>query len=88
MVRTARWKYVYNPHDLDELYDLERDAAEMANLADEPTCADVLQEMKARLLGWNDATGDMFRWSWVRWNFPDPVLPTDVSSADLPRTTS
>ena len=48
--------------------------------------AGVLAEMKARLLGWNDATGDMFRWSWVRWNFPEPVLPGEVSRANMPLT--
>ena len=75
MVRTERWKYVYFPHDLDELYDLRADPAEMNNLIDNPDHADVLGEMKARLVGWNDATNDMFQWKWVRWNFPDPVSP-------------
>ena len=70
MVRTERWKYVYQPHDLDELYDLEADPAEMNNLVNDPEHADVLEEMKARLIGWNDATNDMFQWKWVRWNFP------------------
>ena len=75
MVRTERWKYVYQPHDLDELYDLEADPAEMNNLINDPDHADRLEEMKARLIGWNDATNDMFQWKWVRWNFPDPVSP-------------
>ena len=75
MVRTERWKYVYQPHDLDELYDLEVDPAEMHNLINDPEHADVLEEMKARLLGWNDATNDMFQWKWVRMNFPEPVSP-------------
>ena len=35
----------------------------------------VLEEMKARLIGWNDATGDMFQWNWVRWRFPEPISP-------------
>ena len=39
--------------------------------------------MKARLLGWNDATGDMFRWMWVRWNFPEPKLPEPYVSGQL-----
>ncbi len=39
------------------------------------THADLLDEMKARLIGWNDATSDMFQWKWVRWNFPNPVSP-------------
>ena len=75
MVRTGRWKYVYLPHDLDELYDLEADPAEMDNLIDDPGHADVLSEMTARFVGWNDATNDMFRWKWVGWNFPEPISP-------------
>jgi arylsulfatase A-like enzyme len=86
MVSTRRWKYVYNPTDLDELYDLVSDPYEMKNLASDPGCRDVLQEMKARLLGWNDATGDMFRWNWVRWNFPEPVAPLEVDPTRLPLT--
>lgn len=86
MVRTAGWKYVYNPHDLDELYDLQHDAAELSNLAGLPQYADVLQEMKARLIGWNDATADMFQWNWVRWNFPEPVLPGEETPATVPLT--
>ena len=75
MVRTEKWKYVYTPHDLDELYDLEADPAEMNNRIDDPMCADVLENMKGRLLGWNDATNDMFQWHWVRFNFPEPIAP-------------
>ena len=75
MVRTKYWKYVYQPNDLDELYDLQTDPAEMHNLVNDHAHADLLDEMKARLIGWNDATNDMFQWKWVRWNFPDPVSP-------------
>jgi|TARA_B110000196_G_C21039194_1_gene611605 hypothetical protein len=60
---------------LDELYDLEADPAEMNNLVNDPEHGDVLDGMKARLIGWNDATNDMFQWKWVRWNFPEPVSP-------------
>jgi arylsulfatase A-like enzyme len=86
MVRTRRWKYVYNPHDVDELYDLRDDPAEMSNLIEDPAQAGVLGEMKARLLGWNDATNDMFKWLWVRWNFPEPVRPEEVCPEKLPLT--
>ena len=75
MVRTEQWKYVYTPHDKDELYDLEADPAEINNLVDDPLYGDVLENMKGRLLGWNDATNDMFQWRWVRWNFPEPIAP-------------
>jgi len=86
MVRTRRWKYVYNPHDVDELYDMADDPFEMRNLIGDPSRAAVLTEMKARLLGWNDATKDMFKWPWPRWNFPDPVEPRDVTRGRLPLT--
>jgi arylsulfatase A-like enzyme len=33
VVRTQRWKYVYNGFDFDEMYDLENDPHEMVNLA-------------------------------------------------------
>ena len=36
MVRTGGWKYVYNPHDLDELYDLSNDPFEMTNRISAP----------------------------------------------------
>ena len=75
MVRTSRWKYVFDPHSIDELYDLENDPGELVNRIDDPTCEAAREEMKARLLGWNDATNDMFQWLWVRWNFPEPIPP-------------
>jgi arylsulfatase A-like enzyme len=84
MVRTARWKYVYNPHSVDELYDLRDDPAELVNRVSDATCHEVLQEMKARLLGWNDATNDMFNWNWVRWNWPEPLLPDQASELNAP----
>ena len=75
MVRTHGWKYVYNAHDSDELYDVCNDRHEMHNRIADPAARAVLQEMKGRLLGWNDATGDQLQWNWVRWNFPDPIPP-------------
>jgi arylsulfatase A-like enzyme len=86
MVRTHGWKYVYNPTDLDELYDLESDPFEMINCISDAACSSVLDEMKARLIGWNDSTEDMFRWNWVKWNFPDPVFPMDADASVLPLT--
>jgi hypothetical protein len=82
----ASYHALVEPHDLDELYNLETDPGELANLAEVPEYVEVREEMRARLLGWNDATGDMFRWSWVRWNFPKPVLPSEVTAAKLPLT--
>ena len=75
MVRTRGWKYVYDPHDRDELYDMTNDPFEMDNRISDPEVRPVLEEMKGRLLGWNDATGDVLQWNWVRWNFPPPIPP-------------
>ena len=75
MVRTTDWKYVFNPHDLDELYDLQSDPHEMHNCIDDPSASSKLLEMKGRLIGWNDATSDMLQWNWVRWNFPPGIPP-------------
>jgi arylsulfatase A-like enzyme len=87
MCRTRRWKYVYNPYDIDELYDMEHDLGELRNLAEDPAHAEALADMKARLLGWNDATSDVFDWHWVRWNFPEPVLPRGYEERRCPKRT-
>ena len=82
-VRTREWKYVYNPTDIDELYDLVLDPYEMRNLSNDETASAAANDLKARLIGWSDATGDMFRWNWVRWNFPEPILPAPYASGRL-----
>jgi hypothetical protein len=38
-------------------------------------CREARCEMRSRLIGWSDATGDMFKWKWVRGNFPEPTPP-------------
>ena len=58
----------------------------MKNIINEERFSVVLTEMKARMLGWNDATGDMFKWPWVRYNSPAPVLSGDANSENLPLT--
>ena len=75
MVRTKDWKYVYNPYDADELYDMVHDPYEMRNLAADPAYGQKLQEMKARFLGWVDETQDVFTYDFVRRMLPDPVAP-------------
>lgn len=52
MVRTRRWKYVYYPDGFGELYDLQTDPHEMANLAEDDQYEEQVEEMKDRLLHW------------------------------------
>ena len=58
MIRTANWKYVYNPATEDELYDLRSDPGELHNLAGLLAFGHVLRRMKERLVARMRATGD------------------------------
>ena len=58
MIRTADWKYVYNPATEDELYDLRSDPGELHNLAGMFAFKHVLRRMKERLVARMRATGD------------------------------
>lgn len=49
MIRNRRWKYVWNATDIDELYDLENDPAELYNLFGEVKNAHIAKEMRQRL---------------------------------------
>lgn len=81
MVRTERCKYVFIPRDMDGLYDLKADSPEMNNLIEESEYCDILEEMRARLIGWNDATNDVFQWAWVRWSLPKSTNPYPVGNS-------
>jgi arylsulfatase A-like enzyme len=53
MVRTRRWKYVHRfPYGPHELYDLENDPEEQADLIADPAHRAVREELKAELDGW------------------------------------
>ncbi len=59
MVRTDRWKYVYDPMDpVDELYDMESDPWELTNLAEQPSMAPTRRELREMLLRWAVMTED------------------------------
>lgn len=67
MLRDRGWKYVWNPTDVDELYDLAGDPWELVNRAPDPACADVLAAMRARLYEHLLAQGDpMVGNEWMR----------------------
>jgi arylsulfatase A-like enzyme len=57
-IRTARFKYNWSPHDLDELYDLESDPGERVNLIGQAAYAGIRADLHARLLAWMEAEGD------------------------------
>jgi len=59
MVRTDRWKYVYSPHDRNELYDLAADPHELNNLAGTAGHEKREAELRERLLKWMLDTGDV-----------------------------
>lgn len=58
MLRDRAWKYIWNPTDVDELYDLRADPWELANRCGDPACANLLAEQRARLYRQLVAQGD------------------------------
>jgi arylsulfatase A-like enzyme len=50
MCRTKDFKYVRRLYESDELYDLQADPGELHNRIDDPILADVLAQLKERLL--------------------------------------
>lgn len=49
MLRTDKWKYIWNLTDTDELYDMVNDPWEMCNLAHDPSLSGILAEMRRKL---------------------------------------
>lgn len=59
MCRTKTMKYVRRLYEKDELYDLVKDPLEIDNVIDDPAYADVLAQLKDRLLRWYQETCDV-----------------------------
>ena len=57
-IRTERYKYIWYITGEEELYDLQEDPGERNNLASDPACETVLQELHARLAEWFMQTED------------------------------
>ena len=49
MIRDGEWKYIWNTSDVDELYCLRDDPAELINRVYDPQCAETLKNMRKRL---------------------------------------
>jgi arylsulfatase A-like enzyme len=58
MLRDRHWKYVWNPTDIDELYHLDTDPAELINLAQRVESRDTLMRLRGRLIDWMESIGD------------------------------
>ena len=52
MVRNERYKYIYCPDDIDELYDLQNDPQEINNIAGNPNMGNVMRELRDKIAGW------------------------------------
>ena len=57
-VRDERYKYVWNPQTIDELYDLETDPYELTNLAGNDSIAEHEERLRNRLHQWLASVGD------------------------------
>ncbi len=66
MVRTPRWKYVWNATAEDELYDLAADPGEITNLAADSAHAATLAELRRTLAAWMASTKDPLLNQWTR----------------------
>jgi len=51
-IRNERWKYVWNPQDINELYDLDNDPHELTNLASDEEFAPIRDDLHQQLLAW------------------------------------
>lgn len=75
MVETDRYKYIFHANDIDELYDHELDPDEARNVVDDPAYADVLRDMKFRMVEWLRDTQDHLYNEWiVYWLTGDAAL--------------
>jgi len=59
MCRTHQYKYVRRHYETDELYDLHTDPQELHNRIDDPAMAEVLAQLKDRMLTFFLETGDV-----------------------------
>ena len=75
-------KYVFHPGAFDELYDLERDPAELHNLIDSEDKAAVLRECRRRMLEAMARTHDSSQRAFFLFADPSAYGGTSVSAYD------
>jgi arylsulfatase A-like enzyme len=67
MIRTDRWKYIWNCTDTDELYEMQDDPAELNNRITLKEHADIVRELRAQLYEQLAADGDpLVNNEWMR----------------------
>lgn len=67
MLRTGRWKYVWNTTDRDELYDMEEDPNELDNRAGDGSLEQILAGLRHQLYHILSAEGDpLVANQWIR----------------------
>lgn len=82
MLRTATMKLVVNPESVNELYDLERDPAELTNVYEEPAYTAVRDGLLHRLYEDLRARGDNFH-HWMATMYPVGGEDYDTSLSDF-----
>ncbi len=61
VVRDERYKFVWNPQSVNELYDIETDPAELVNLRDSSVGKQQADRLWKQLDNWMASTGDPLR---------------------------
>ena len=61
MIRTRRWKYIFNEGSTDELYDLVDDPGEFINRVDDPGLCTEREALREQLFAWYDPASNQYR---------------------------
>jgi len=61
MIRTQRYKYIYNDGQIDELYDWEADPGEFINRAKDAGMKRTRDQLRDQLFAWYDPSRNPFR---------------------------
>ncbi len=66
-IRTERYKYIWNPTDVDEFYDLALDPGEKINRAADPAYREIMADLGEKLLAELRRRKDPFASGWIGW---------------------